>query len=229
MNDAITNIIRNASLCAVAVAAAVGAPKASLAATVDVTGGNGLDIGYLCTTGQVCPGASPAFTLSGTDPVSGSFIYTPGLAGTGTVSFVLSLNSDAIFGGETLLAGSTFSAASVAVTATPTGTGNAVRLQESGSATGSASLVFNPGLATITNSPLISGLMCTIGTGSDQCGFSFGALGLELGPSGGNVNYNSFLTFNVNTTPVPLPAAAWLLLSGMGALGALRRRRRLAV
>lgn len=31
---------------------------------------------------------------------------------------------------------------------------------------------------------------------------------------------------NVNMAPVPLPAAGWMLIAGMGAIGAMRRRRR---
>ena len=216
MNLPMTKTIRLAVVSALAMAGAIALPKASFAETVNVTGGSGLDIGYLCVAGTVCPGTSPAFTLSGTDPVSGSFVYTPGAAGSGTVSFMLTLNTDAILGAETLLAGSSFSAGSVAVTVTSLGQGKGISLAETSSpATGTTRLMFNPGLATITNAPLISGLSCTIGTGSDQCGVSFGAFGLEVGPSANNVDYNSFLTFNVATTPVPLPAAAWLMLSGL--------------
>jgi len=196
------------------------ASRASFASTVDVTGGPGLDQGTMCVTGMSCP-ANPAFSLVGAAPVTGFFDYN---STTHMADFTLTLATNANFGGETLLAGSTFSAASVPVLQIALG-GGAVEITQSGSATGHTSLNFNPGLASILSAPAISGLTCTIGTGSDQCGVSFGATGLEVGPDSHGVNYNAFLTINANVVPVPLPAAAWLLLGGLGCLAGVRRQR----
>jgi hypothetical protein len=197
------------------------AAKAASASTVDIIGGPGLDQGALCVTGTLCPGTSPAFTLNSPAIVSGSFDYNPL---TNMADFTLTLLSNASFGSETLLKGSVFSAASVPVTLVSLG-GGATEITQSGAATGFASANFSPGLATILNAPSISGLTCSFGTGSDQCGVSLGAAGLEVGPDSKNLDYNAFLTFNVNVTPVPLPAAVWLMLSGLGYLAVFRRKR----
>jgi hypothetical protein len=196
------------------------ASQASLATTVDVTGGPGVDQGALCVAGQPCP-STPALNLIGTAPVSGSFDYN---STTQSVDFTLTLTANASFGSETLLAGSIFSAVDVPVLATSLGHG-AEEIVQNGTAAGVSELNFSPGLASILNVPSLSGLTCTIGTGSDQCGLSLGAAGLEVGPDVHGTNYNAFLTVNTNVTPVPLPAAAWLMLSGLGCLAGFRRKQ----
>ena len=198
-------------IAALALLGLLMAPVASFATTLTVAGGPGLDQGELCTTGFLCPG-TPVFSLIGTAPVTGSFTYN---SGPQTVDFLLTLTAPANFGGALMLAGSTFSATGVPVISLPFGGG--ILVVQAGSANGLAGpVVFSPGLPVVAGTPSVSGLTCSIGTGSDQCGVSLGSGGLQFG------TFDAFLTFNTNV--VPVPAAVWLFGSALGLMGAMRRR-----
>ncbi len=100
---------------------------------------------------------------------------------------------------------------------------------------------FSPSLAPGGGSPLgngnfdksigFSALGCT--TGSAACFSSDPSLRtsnifaflLDDGGASQDDNHDDYIGYMVATTPVPLPAAAWLLLSGVGLLGTASRRR----
>lgn len=214
---------RIGTLAALTVSGALAAslPQVAHALTLGVTGGAGLDQGALCLIGQPCPpGTTTATSLAGAAPVTGSFVYNPI---TQTVSFSLTLTSNASFGTETLLAGSSFSAANVAVSPSIAGT-TTLLTQTLSAATGTANATFNAPLAAISTTPSVTGLSCLIVGSTGTCGVSLGASGLQYGTGAPASTYNAFLTFNTNVTPVPLPASAWLLITGLGGLGFVRRR-----
>lgn len=202
---------------AVAALAVTVASSQALAVTLPVIGGPGLDQGQICPTGSLCPG-TPAFSLIGTAAATGSFTYN---VGPSTVDFTLTLAAPASFGIPSLLPGSTFSAVGVPVISAPLG-GGAFVIAQSGPATGLASpLLTAPAFPILANTPAISGLTCTVGTGADQCGVSLGAAGLTIDGSPFGV-FDAFLTFNVN---VPEPTTALLVVSGLTGLVLAGRRR----
>lgn len=220
-------------LAAASLALAFGAaPRKASAETLTVTGGAGLDGGALCTSGGFfCPTTSDLTFPGSSNPVSGSFTYNSALS---QLSFSLTLNEAVTFSGggvsETFEPGTTFTGNNLSVSA-PTGSGGTV---STANVTGGAESLFyvtssQSSQQQLTNSSLfISSLTCQTVGAAEQCGLILGTGGSNEVPAGpiGSQGYGGVLDFNVNVSPtvVPLPAAAWLLVSGLGGLAGLRRR-----
>jgi hypothetical protein len=207
-------------------------PAARAGTVFIVAPGSLLDVGSLClTSSALCPGNSTDLNLQ--DPfatVSGNYVFNPTSASAGTMSFTLTLTSNAIFGSQTMLAGSSFTVSNVDMTESSIGGTEFLTQtsQSTGAIASSANVRFLSGLSVIENTPFVGNLNCAIAGGGGQCGVSLGgsvASGLQFGPdpAKGNAHYNAALTFNTNVSPVPLPASIWLMLGGLGCLALTRR------
>ncbi|MGA2189711.1 MAG: hypothetical protein ABSH33_14355 [Steroidobacteraceae bacterium] len=231
-----------AGLCAGAalLAAGIAVPGAAFADTLVTLGtGGGSDLAtgtpgtattsaFCLLPNDSCPNtAATSLNLSASDPISGTFTYD---STNNTLSFNLTLAENAVFASSgtnvSLLAGTSFSASGVAVTATTKG--KTVSLSETGTEFGSTApatvavgMIAPAGVSEIWDQPLLSGLTCAITSGaSGECGFllsgSSGANSFQIG-SGGD-QYNAAFAFNADLVPVPLPPALWLMMGGLGCL-----------
>jgi len=209
------------ALLTVGLLATAGRASATLI-TLPVIGGPGLTQGAICTTSVLCP-SSPTLTLAADAAVTGSFVYDDVA---NTVSFSLSLAAPATFTGgappATLLAGSLYTVSAIPgipVMKIPLG-GGAYEIVQVGAAAGVAlPIAWGPPYGQTVGVPDISGLTCTVNTGSDQCGFSLGPGGNLI--TDGATPYQVFETFNVN---VPEPATLAIVGAGLAALLLVSRR-----
>jgi hypothetical protein len=219
----------------------VAASRPSQASTlIDVVPGAGsvLDQGALClTSSALCPGNATDLGLSAPyATVSGSFVYTPTSATSGTMSFTLTLTSNAAFGSQSLLAGSTFTASNIDVSESVSGKTESMSqvAQTGGAIVSNAGMSFASGLPVLEHTPAVTDLNCQFTSKGGLCGVSLGgslSSGLQFGPDPGNggADYNGFFTFDTTVTPVPLPASFWLMLGGLSCFALLRRQSRAAM
>jgi hypothetical protein len=236
MSNLVTGAARNSApiTCAFLLASVAALPGVASADTVyefnlgagSIIAAGSPSASAFCTVGSACPGTAPADPLSANDPLTGTITYD---ATTGTVSYDLSLTANANFGSIVIDQSSQLIASGLAVSATTQKSGS-ITLLETGSGAGNESdvLSFNSGTTLVQDAPIISGLQCSISSGfkSGSCGFLLSPTSTAaLAVSNGGTTYDGALSVNVQgLTPVPLPASLWLLLSGFGALGLLRKR-----
>jgi hypothetical protein len=199
----------------------VSTPASAALIDMNVTGGAGIDVGDICLSTNACP-TTPAFTLSGSTAVTGTLVYD---TVANTLSFTL-VNSAAVSFGPSpfpaIAAGQTFTGSAPVLTL-PLG-GGAVNLLSNGNGSATAPTVWSS-LTNATNTPTVTSLNCTVGTGADQCGFALGPAGWTVHDASGAL-YNVYLVLNVNTSIVPEPGTVSMVGMGLAGLVIAGRRRR---
>jgi hypothetical protein len=229
------------SILAAAVLASIAlmAPRTAAADTIlsfDLTSGSVLagnpavPVSAFCVTSSNCPGVSPPFSLSSSEPLSGtvSFDLT-----TGAMSFDLTLTQNAVFGGLTVDAGSTLVMNPQLVTFGTTVKNGVTTYNFSPGSfaeTVTANLILPSGFTETAGTPTMPGIQCSATTATGSCSLLIGTPLTGLGAltiAQGGTSYNGVLSVGTNLTPVPLPPSVWLMLGGLGCLGLMKRTFRL--